>query len=259
MDTDRNNILDLKEFVEGMRKIFSGEFESLINFIFNLYDFDKDGKISKEDIRIVLSYVPLEVDNVYDNFKRINKSEFKDRVESQEELHALLEKVFKNNDHLDINKFIYAIENVSSDILLFILIFLMKKKPFSSRLIEEFAQKNNGGDIPKSPSYSKKLIASPNLDSKFSSSKIILKSPSFKERKIENITSKTSNRLGFDLPGNENLQNSKNLLLKFAQPKANINNDNISINTVTLKYGDCKDGNKKIFFYLFFLFRERKH
>ena len=32
-----------------------------MKFIFNLYDFDKDGLISKEDVRVVLSYIPLNV------------------------------------------------------------------------------------------------------------------------------------------------------------------------------------------------------
>lgn len=244
-----------------MRKLFTGHYDSLISFIFNLYDFDKDGLISKEDIRIVLSYVPLEVDKKYSNFRKINLSEFKDRVESQEELHILLEKVFKTNDSLDLKKFIYAIENVSSDILLFILIFLMKKKPFSANLIEEFASKNNGGEIPKSPTFSKKLIASPNLQSKFSSSKIIANSPSFKETKI---TKQTSNKLGFGLPGakgspGSTQQDSKNLLLKFAQPNKNLNsngnNDNTEGNTtVTLNYGspkNKKDEKEGMFFYKF--------
>jgi Ca2+-binding EF-hand superfamily protein len=42
-----------------MTTMFSEPFEKQIIFIFNLYDFDKDGYISKEDVRTVLSYVPL--------------------------------------------------------------------------------------------------------------------------------------------------------------------------------------------------------
>jgi hypothetical protein len=42
-----------------MTIMFSEGFEKLTPFIFNLYDFDKDGLVSKEDIRTVLSYVPL--------------------------------------------------------------------------------------------------------------------------------------------------------------------------------------------------------
>ena len=58
-DVDRNGYLDPVEFIEGMTTLFSETFEKQIVFIFNLYDFDKDGLISKEDVRTVLSYVPL--------------------------------------------------------------------------------------------------------------------------------------------------------------------------------------------------------
>jgi Ca2+-binding EF-hand superfamily protein len=42
-----------------MTVLFSESFDKLSTFIFNLYDFNKDGLISKEDIRVVLSYVPI--------------------------------------------------------------------------------------------------------------------------------------------------------------------------------------------------------
>ena len=34
-------------------------FEKLISFIFNFYDIDKDGYVTKEDIKIILSYITL--------------------------------------------------------------------------------------------------------------------------------------------------------------------------------------------------------
>ena len=42
-----------------MLTLFCETYEKMLKFIFNLYDFDKDNYISKEDIRIVLSYIPL--------------------------------------------------------------------------------------------------------------------------------------------------------------------------------------------------------
>ncbi len=44
-----------------MTNLYTGTFDQLVNIIFDLYDFDRDGKISREDIRIVLSYIPLQV------------------------------------------------------------------------------------------------------------------------------------------------------------------------------------------------------
>lgn len=34
--------------------------DSLIYCLFNRYDFDKDGFIKKEDVRLVLSHIPIE-------------------------------------------------------------------------------------------------------------------------------------------------------------------------------------------------------
>ena len=59
-DKNKNGFLDPKEFIEGMTILFSESFTPLANFIFTFYDFDKDGYISKEDVRVVLSYVPLQ-------------------------------------------------------------------------------------------------------------------------------------------------------------------------------------------------------
>ena len=53
-----------------MTTLYTGGFDQLINFIFEFYDFDKDGKISSEDIRIVLSYIPLKsMENKIDTHK----------------------------------------------------------------------------------------------------------------------------------------------------------------------------------------------
>ena len=42
-----------------MSCVFLSETESKLRMIFNMYDFDNDGKVSKEDVRILMSYVPF--------------------------------------------------------------------------------------------------------------------------------------------------------------------------------------------------------
>ena len=61
LDRSKDGFIDHAEFVLGMKILFSrGEsFNSLVKFIFKIYDFDHDGIINKEDVKIVLSYVPL--------------------------------------------------------------------------------------------------------------------------------------------------------------------------------------------------------
>ncbi len=42
-----------------MRILFTENFENNSKLIFAIYDFDKDGIISKEDVRTVFSYLPI--------------------------------------------------------------------------------------------------------------------------------------------------------------------------------------------------------
>jgi len=210
LDRNRNNYIDVLEFIEGMTILFSENYEKLIEFIFDFYDFDKDGKISKEDVRVVLSYIPLNITKLekYSELKlKFENEEYKDRVESQEELFNLLEKCFKLKNELDLDKFKDIIENVSSDIFLFILIFLMEKKPFSKKTIKEFEGRkftSSSIRINRTPVLTSKLIASPNLNSKFSPSVTISRSPMMSKRITLNSLS------------GKDTKESKNLLMKLA-------------------------------------------
>ena len=90
-DKDQDGSLSLNEFVNGMQSLFSQEesFDSLAKFIFNLYDFNSTGIIKKDDVRVVLSYVPLQRNDASTQIKdniEIVEDKFEDRVESQEQL-----------------------------------------------------------------------------------------------------------------------------------------------------------------------------
>ena len=100
-DEECTEYLNLNSFVKGMMSLFTKGFDELVKFVFKFYDFDRDGAISKEDIRIVLSYVPLNKER----FKRKKcvsasvkqKEDFVVRMESQDELHNILESIFNKN------------------------------------------------------------------------------------------------------------------------------------------------------------------
>jgi Ca2+-binding EF-hand superfamily protein len=51
--------LDNKEFVTGLLRTFSTSFEIKTKLVFDIYDFDNDGQISKDDISAILSYMPI--------------------------------------------------------------------------------------------------------------------------------------------------------------------------------------------------------
>lgn len=61
LDANGDQYVDQKEFIHAMLKIYYSKLESKIKLVFDFYDFDKDGFISKEDIRLILSHIPMEV------------------------------------------------------------------------------------------------------------------------------------------------------------------------------------------------------
>jgi hypothetical protein len=90
----------------------------------------------------------------------------------------MLERCFKNNNFMDYKTFLYTIENISSDIYLFVLLFLMQKRPFTNVTLDEYEkQKSSFLKVNSSPVNCNKLLASPNKNSKFIPSLTIMKSP----------------------------------------------------------------------------------
>lgn len=59
MDTDNNNYLDQREFFTGLLRIFCSNFDQKTAFVFEIYDFDNDGFIAKNDISIIMSSLPV--------------------------------------------------------------------------------------------------------------------------------------------------------------------------------------------------------
>jgi hypothetical protein len=134
----------------------------------------------------------------------------------------MLEKFFMNYSKLDIKQFNNMLQNVSSDIFLFILIFLLEKRPFSKKTLEEFqgvkTKSSTLGTYLKSPVAStntKILLASPSLQSKFTPSVTISKSPVMNKRTNLDI-SYNPNALESKKLGGGKGEDAKSLLFKLA-------------------------------------------
>ena len=227
-DSKNKGYLTVNDFTNSMIKLFSGDYEQLLNFIFDFYDFDKDNKITKEDIRIVLSYVPLYKKIKHYQGLKFEKDNFEDRLASQKELHEKLDNLFKLKQIINFEEFKFIVQNINSDIFLYILVFLMERRPFSNETIKNLdnIKKNpdgNNKNINKNKNiFSKKQIMSknfdnfivlPNVNSKLIVSRTITsKSPSIKKRYIEKISS------------NNNYNKSKNEIYM-----KNNNQDNIDL------------------------------
>ena len=176
-DKDKDGILNLTEFTTGMQSLFSQaeSFDSLAKFIFNLYDFNSTGIIKKDDVRVVLSYVPLSdsSSNVKENVELV-KDKFEDRVESQEQLFHILNIAFKGKEKMNFEEYINVVKNVNSDIFILLLMFLLEKKPFSNYSIQMHSLNSESPSLHLSvtPQLIPQQIASPSLHSQFLSSKL---------------------------------------------------------------------------------------
>ena len=208
-DSKNKGYLTLGDFTNSMIILFSGDYSQLLNFIFDFYDFDKDQKITKEDIRIVLSYVPLYKKIKHYEGLKFEKDNFEDRLASQKELHEKLDDLFKLKTIINFEEFKFIVQNINSDIFLYILVFLMERRPFSNETIknlDNIKKNNNINNIIninnknifiKKQIFSRKcdnLIVLPNVNSKL----IVSRTISAKNPSIEKIEKELNNNNDLD-------------------------------------------------------------
>ena len=143
--TSSKNGLSETEFVNGFFKLYMGNFEETASVIFNLIDFNKDGKINKEDAKIILSYLPInEMTEEKQNKNDLINKIFGAQIKSLDEIDSIVGETFdKYGGEMDIKQFTEIVTEKNSDIFLQILCFLYEKIPFSSKNIEVFKQNYN--------------------------------------------------------------------------------------------------------------------
>lgn len=58
-DSHSDGLISEESFLHNMTLIFMSDLESRIKLTFNIYDFNSDGFISREDVKMVLYYIPF--------------------------------------------------------------------------------------------------------------------------------------------------------------------------------------------------------
>ena len=242
-DKDKDGILNLKEFTNGMQSLFSKaeSFDSLAKFIFNLYDFNSSGIIKKDDVRVVLSYVPLSdsSSNIKENVELV-KDKFEDRVESQEQLFHILNIAFKGKDKMNFEEYINVVKNINSDIFILLLMFLLEKKPFSNYSIQLHSMNIESPSLHLSatPQLIPQQIASPSLHSRFLSLKLRKKKLDKNKNKglakatnLLQLYSGVDNTKVKEEKKDKNKEESKDLKEKRPQRRMRINLNNLTDKT----------------------------
>ena len=141
--TGQQDGLTEDEFVTGFFKLYMGTFQETTKTIFDLLDFDKDGIIKKEDVKIILSYLPLnDVSEEQEKALESVKEVLGVQMKSLEEIDDIVSKTFKKyEDKMNFEQFKDTVQNKKSDVLLQIICFLYQEKPFSAKNIESMKLK----------------------------------------------------------------------------------------------------------------------
>ena len=172
LSTKDQTSLTQEEFVTGLLNLFLGDYKTLIKIMFNIYDYNRDGKISRNDVKIVFNYIPLKPNEIYQRYKiKYEGDNINDRKESMIEIKQTLDKIFEE-DYIDEDYFKYAIENINSDLFIFLLVFLYEKRPFNEDTIEYYKKlpRKSSSQFKKaitSVGGGLKLVVSPSQKSKF--------------------------------------------------------------------------------------------
>ena len=142
LDKDKNNYLNIEEFVLGLYDIYgANSFSKLSNFVFNLYDTDRNGLVSKEDIHLILSYIPLDRNLrnkfLHRDYYNINYNEIK---KNQKMIEKTLNNIYHNRNFLNLENFNFTIQKVCSDIFVTILIYLYESRPFNNDVLNIYSK-----------------------------------------------------------------------------------------------------------------------
>jgi len=121
MDKQRDDFLSCNEITSLLSKLYFGSFEETAEIIFQIYDFNNSGEICSEEVKLILSFLPLEEDK--------HDFDYTALLENLTEIEEIIEKVFLKTKTINFKQFLKEIKN-TSDIYLQLLCFMYLKCPF---------------------------------------------------------------------------------------------------------------------------------
>ena len=189
-----------------MSKLYTSYFNYLSKFIFDFYDMDDDGEITKEDVRLILSSLPIKKQKYSFSYKFVLEENcFVEQIMVQEEITKIIKQMFKK-ESMKFDTFKLYISKINIDPFIFPLLCLYDSVPFTKQTIHyyssitplknNFIQIDDGYQTTNSSLNDKHLITPfPNLYSNFESSDTLLKNDYLRQF----ISQKDLKNLDYDL------------------------------------------------------------
>ena len=140
----QSQYISLEELSTTLCQLYFGTLEETEEIIFNIYNFNHDGKIYPEDIQAILSFLPLKEDKT--------KISYKYQLESLDELKEILLKTFKGKEFLTFEEFCEAIKQ-KSDIFLQLLCYFYQRCSFKEENLKVSSRGNSGSKTQKLKSF----------------------------------------------------------------------------------------------------------
>ena len=120
-DKDKNGHLNFIEFCSVILKINSSDPDIKMKCIFDIFDFDADGKVTAEDVKTIMAYT-LSISSLRNKdsvkLSLFSKTSIEKSHEKAEELDKLCTEMFKESSYLCFDKFKKGCEEITSEMFL---------------------------------------------------------------------------------------------------------------------------------------------
>jgi len=155
-ENKKKHYLSLKEFQAGLVTLKYGTYEEVARVVFNIFDFEKKGAINTEDIKLLISFFPLNENN--------KVPEYMYQMESLNELDQIIEETFKKEvSNINFEYFMNSIEN-KANIFVMVFCYLYLVIPVLDKdIILKHQNLEKSSEIPTTPN---------NVQSNFSSKSV---------------------------------------------------------------------------------------
>ena len=119
--SNKQEYISRSEFTEGLNKLYNGYLDQTQRIIFDVLDFNRDGNIIPEDVKLILTF--------------LSSTKLK-KHKTTEEIAVIIRNFFNGKTSMNYNEFIETIDNINSDIYLILICYIYENKPFRDSCLD---------------------------------------------------------------------------------------------------------------------------